>query len=340
MKEPKYIVVVGTSAGGLDALSELIQQLNEEMDAAFFIVMHLSKRGISNFLLHKLKPLTSMPCYVAEEGQPIERGQICIAPANAHLILRKNEVVIGHGPEENRWRPSIDILFRSAAAAYSSRVIGIVLTGLLTDGTSGMIAIKSSGGKCIVQDPNEAEYPDMPLSVLNHLDADYCVSLSEMGNVLKKILKQEPGEGRAPEYILQESRIAEKMATQIEETRKVSGEHAIYSCPDCGGGLWNIHEDGLVRYRCHTGHSYLESDLLAKIGERLEVTLWTALRMMEERSNLLTKMSKNYAKKGLSRLESQYSESAQELQNHIDTLKEVLIATGRLDTTNMNQTTT
>lgn len=329
MKGPKFVVVIGTSAGGRNALLELVGQLKVDMTAAFFIVMHLSKKGIGDFLVRQLQPFTSLPCHVAKDGGSIESGHIYIAPSNGHLLVKKRHMIIGHGPEENRWRPSIDVLFRSAAAAFSSRAIGIILTGLLSDGTSGMLAIKRSGGICIVQDPEEAEYPDMPLNVLEHLEADYSVGLGSMGELLSGLLLREPVDVAAPAEVLAESQIAEKTVVGFENVSAL-GNKSIYACPDCGGGLWHISEDGHARYRCHIGHSYLEKDLLLKQGENLESTLWIALRMMEERSHLLSKMGNEHLKKGLSRLGSNYLKNARDLQQHVDTLKGVLIDAQRI----------
>lgn len=321
--------MIGTSAGGRNALIELVSQFKTEMNAAFFIVMHLSKKGIDNFLVQQLQPFTPLACSIAKEGASIEAGHIYIAPSNGHLLIKKDQILIGHGPEESRWRPSIDVLFRSAAAAYSTRVIGIILTGLLNDGTSGMLAIKRSGGICIVQDPDEAEYPGMPLNVLNHMEADHCINLASMGGVLSGLLLRELAETAAPPDVRAEAQIAEKTVVGYENVSFL-GEKSIYACPDCGGGLWKIADDGFTRYRCHIGHSYVEKDLLFKQGENLESTLWLGLRMMEERSHLLNKIGNDHQKKGLSRIGSGYLESAKELQRHVDTLKEVLISAQKI----------
>lgn len=192
VKAPKYMIAIGASAGGLNALSELITQLKPDIDAAIAIVMHLSRKAISDYLLHRIQQETTLKCYIAKDGLPVTRGSIYIASPNYHLVIQEGKVILGRGPQENRWRPSIDVLFRSVAAAYNGHTIGIVLTGLLNDGSSGMIAIKRTGGICIVQDPNEAEYPDMPLSVLNAIEVDYCVSLAEMGTLLNEITEREP----------------------------------------------------------------------------------------------------------------------------------------------------
>jgi len=331
MGTPKYVLVVGASAGGLSALSELVGQLSKELDVAVFIVMHLSRIGISNFLVDRLKPLTSLQCVVAEEGATIEQGYIYVAQPNQHLLVKKGIIVIGRGPEENRWRPSIDVLFRSAAAAYSTRAIGVVLTGLLDDGTTGMLAIKRSGGVSIVQDPNEAEYPDMPLSVLNNMDVDYCVSLQQMGLIIAQITLQDREEIPAPNDIVIESEIAERVVIDYDNVAKL-GVKSIYACPDCGGGLWNISkENGPDRYRCHIGHSYSEGDLEHKQVKIMENTLWIALRIMEERKTLLNKMEIDHSKRGLASISASYRTKKDEIQIHIDRLKEVVFATQKQD---------
>ncbi|MDB5229887.1 MAG: hypothetical protein JWN76_692 [Chitinophagaceae bacterium] len=325
MSEPKFIVVIGASAGGLKALTEIVTQIDENIDAAFFIVLHLSKRGIGDFLSSTLQRFTKLPCTVATDNEPIRRGHIYIAPPGYHMIVKQNYIMIGSGATENRWRPSIDILFRSAAAAYCDRVIGIILTGLLDDGTSGMIGIKKCGGTTIVQDPNEAEYPEMPLSVLNNIEVDYCIPLAQVGFVVfNTVTNKETSGGNTPPELLIEAEIAEKAAVGIEYVSKL-GTHSMYSCPDCGGGLWQINEfNNFKRYKCHVGHSYSQDDLLKKQYDALESTFWVAMRMMEERRNLLIKIADEEGGKGLSRIAEEHRERAGDLKTHIDNLKQIL----------------
>jgi len=335
MDDPKFVIVVGTSAGGINALSEFVGQLKTGIDAAVFIVMHLSRTSISEFLMYRLQPNTELPCEIALEGAPIQKGHIYIASPNLHLLVKKGKIILGRGPEENRWRPSIDVLFRSAAAAYSTRSIGVVLTGLLDDGATGMLAIQRSGGTSIVQDPNEAEYPDMPLAVLSNMNVDYCIPLAQMGEVIAAIVQTTPKERPAPDDVIIESDIAERVVVDYENVKKL-GEKSIYACPDCGGGLWDITKVGegkgpVVRYRCHIGHSYSEKDLVIKQGEIFESTLWTALRIMEERKTLLSKMENDNAKRGFSTMAKSYKEKADNIQMHVDKMKEVLFASQKLD---------
>jgi two-component system chemotaxis response regulator CheB len=216
-------------------------------------------------------------------------------------------------------------LFRSAAVSHGNRVIGIILTGYLNDGTSGMNAIKRSGGTCIVQDPNQAEYPDMPLSVLESMEVDYCVPLNEIGETIKEITKK--AEERIvviQDDVLWEAEISEKVVTRIDAVAQI-GETTNYACPDCGGGLWHIKNDKNTRYRCHIGHSYTEKDLVLKQSQTIEATLWVALRMMEERRLLLNKLSDKETNKGLSKLGLSHNQRALELEGHIEKLKELLV---------------
>ena len=325
--EPRHIIVIGTSAGGLNVLNELVRDFNEDWDAAYFIVLHLSRKAIGDFLIHRLQQHTNLTCRLAADNTTIERGIIYLAIPNYHLLVQKGRIQLGRGPEENRWRPSIDVLFRSAAAAYNSHVTGIVLTGLMDDGTSGMWAIKRSGGTCIVQDPNEAEYPDMPLSVLNKMEVDYCVSLRDMGSVLQQVMEtKEFTQMEIPPDVLAEATIAEKMATGIDVVEKI-GDPSVYTCPDCGGILTEVNDGKTIRYRCHTGHTYTERDLMLKQAENTEATLWVALRMMEERKNLLGRMEAQTRQRGFARFANDHKQKGVELQLHINKLKELLTIT-------------
>lgn len=320
---PKFIVVIGASAGGTSASGELISQIKPDINTAIFIVLHLAGKGISELLQHRLQKFTSYRCKIAENEEAIQSNTLYIAPVNYHMLVKEGQVLIGQGPAENRWRPSIDVLFRSAAASFGSYTIGIIITGMLNDGAAGMSAIKRSGGICIVQDPNEAEFPDMPLAVLDAIEVDHSVRLSEMGPLISEITKNGITSNPVPQDVIAEAEIAERTSTSIDNVKQL-GNHSVYACPDCGGGLWHVQDAVIKRYRCHIGHSYTEKDLLIKQSETLEATLWVALRMMEERTSLLTRMAKDERSKGLNTLASFKEERNAELQIHIQKLKEML----------------
>jgi two-component system chemotaxis response regulator CheB len=319
-----YVACVGASAGGLNAVTELVNKFPSKLNAAVFIVLHLSRAGFSEILIEKIKKGSPMPCYIARNGETIMPGSIYLAPADRHLLIRKNKIVIGDGPPENRFRPSIDVLFRSAAAHYGERAVGIILTGLLNDGSAGMWAIRESGGHCIVQDPNEAEYPDMPVSVLETMEVDHVASLRKIGGILRNIIERNEIKGIKPSLMtIAESNLSEKVATAIEDVQKL-GEKSFYSCPDCGGNLWKLEKGKIAHYRCHIGHSYSQQDLILKQKENIEQTIWVAIRMMEERKLLLLRMAGEHKGKGLDNLSGNYREQAERLEGHIDKLKDLL----------------
>jgi two-component system, chemotaxis family, protein-glutamate methylesterase/glutaminase len=323
MPEPKFLIVVGASAGGIIAVTELFSQLKEEMNAAVLVVLHIQTISNETILMERFESQSKFKCKLAEDNESLKKGTIYIAAPEKHLLVKDGKIMLGYGAKENRWRPSIDVLFRSAAANYGSRVIGIILTGLMNDGTAGMSAIKKSGGTCIVQDPDETEYPDMALSVLQNIDVDYCVRLEEMGLILQEKTRNGYVEMPIPEDIKTEARIAERMAMGIEVVASL-GEHSNYICPDCGGGLWQVINEHMVRFRCHTGHAFTADELLIRQSEGLENTLFTAIRMMEERKNLLEKMANEESKKGWKKTAESKIERVNELDQHINRLKKII----------------
>ncbi|MDZ7806245.1 MAG: chemotaxis protein CheB [Gracilimonas sp.] len=200
-------------------------------------------------------------------------------------------MLVTKGAHENRSRPAIDPLFRSAAVAFGNRVIGILLTGNLDDGTAGMKVIKRCGGICIVQDPEDAEYPAMPKNALNNVKVDYCVPISEMGDLLNKIIPQKlPKQKAIPKDVSTEAKIAERALSDLASVNEL-GDQVPFNCPACGGVLWKMKNDSNLRYRCHTGHAYTAASLLADQTNKIEETMWHALRMFEEHKNLLTVMA-------------------------------------------------
>lgn len=328
--KPDYYITVGASAGGLNAATELISQLTEDMHVAVIVCLHLSKVGLGDFLIHRLQKYTPYKCTMAIHGDKIQANTIYLAPPDEHLLINEDEIILGTGPAENRWRPSIDVLFRSVAAHHGEKAIGIILTGYLNDGTSGMLAIKRSGGYCIVQDPNQAEFPDMPLSVLENMEADFCVPLKQMGSTIQHIIKHADIKWISPpDDVVTEAKLAENAAININQVSEL-GDYAMLSCPDCGGGLWQVKNDKIDRFRCHVGHAYSRENFLIKQSENIEGTLWVALRMMEERRNLLKSISEKETSKGLQRLGLTHEQRAEEIEVHIKKLKELLFSAQKI----------
>jgi len=286
------IVVVGTSAGGMDALSRLVSQFPVDFPAAVFIVQHMAADNSGDGLVNTLAKKGMLACNLAENGEAIEAGRIYVAPPDHHMLLEKGKILVTKGARENRSRPAIDPLFRSAAVTYGTRVIGVLLTGYLDDGTSGLIAIKRCGGTCVVQDPDDAAYPDMPRNALNNLDADHCLPLAAMGELLLELVRKEPlAQVEIPKDIVVEANIAKRVLSDLNSVEAV-GDQVPFNCPACGGVLWQVALGKHIRYRCHTGHAFTSSVLLAEQSKKIEETLWAALRMFEERKNLLMTMPK------------------------------------------------
>ena len=324
----KNVLVIGTSAGGLNALKTLVGQLHTGFEAPILVVQHISAGATGNVLLNALNKLGNLKCEHAHNGTELQNGHLYLAPSDHHLMIDDDErILVTKGAQENRWRPAIDPLFRSAAAVFGSKVIGIVLTGYLDDGTAGMIAIKRCGGTCIVQDPADAEYPDMPQNVLNQLKVDYCLPLSEIGGLLYQLLAKKPaGHKPTPKDIIIETKIAKRVLSDLPSVNAL-GVQVPFNCPGCGGVLWKVDKGSSMRYRCHTGHAYTAASLLAEQTMKIEETMWTALRMFEERKNLLTTMAKEQsgapAKSSMERAEIS--------QVHIDRIKAILLADDKGD---------
>jgi two-component system chemotaxis response regulator CheB len=317
------MVVVGASAGGLNALTALVRQLPRDFPAPVLIVMHISTDATGNVLLNALNNNSELKCVHAVHGAQVKAGYVYLAPSDHHLMVKAGgRLLVTKGAQENRNRPGIDPLFRSAAVTFGNRVTGIILTGYLDDGTAGLIAIQRCGGTCMIQDPEDAEYPDMPKNALNQITPDYCVPVAEMGSVLAKLMTIKPGkQNAAPKDIRLEAKIAERVLSDLASVNAL-GEQAPFNCPGCGGVLWRIKEGPFIRYRCHTGHAYTSAALLAEQTGKIEETMWTALRMFEERRNLLTTVANE--QKGATARSA--AERAKLSQVHIDRIRAILLA--------------
>jgi two-component system chemotaxis response regulator CheB len=322
----KKVVVIGTSAGGLSALKTFVGQLQANFEAPILVVQHISADATGTVLLDVLNKFGNIKCEHAVNGTKLKNGHLYLAPSDYHLMIDEQEkILVTKGAQENKSRPAIDPLFRSAAVVFSTRVIGILLTGYLDDGTAGMIAIKRCGGTCIIQDPEDAEYPDMPKNALNQINPDFCVPLLEMGGLLYQLIAQKPRKKKPiPEDIIIETKIATRVLSDLPAVNAL-GDQVPFNCPGCGGVLWKMNKNGLMRYRCHTGHAYTAASLLAEQNMKIEETMWTALRMFEERRNLMITMAKD--QKGAAAKSA--LERASISQIHIDRIKAILLADDR-----------
>ena len=229
------VVVVGASAGGMHALKRLVSQLPADFPAPVFIVNHLSPEATGETLVRALDEAGPLPCRQGANGERIQCGQIYVAPSDRHMLIEDGRILVTKGARENRSRPAIDPLFRSAAVAYGNRVIGVILTGFLDDGTSGMMAIKRCGGICIAQDPDDADQADMPLSVIVNVGVDHQVNVADMGALLARLSRMRVGPRLpAPADVVIEARIAQRIESDLPSVETL-GDQVPFNCPDCGG---------------------------------------------------------------------------------------------------------
>ena len=320
----RNIVVVGASAGGVEALQQLFSQFSPDLQASFFVVLHIPPESPSLLaeLIDKAGPLAAK---IPENEESIQPGHVYVAPPDFHLLVKSGYIRLHRGPRENRHRPAIDPLFRSAAIAYRAQTIGVVLTGFLDDGTSGLLAIKRCGGIAMVQDPVDAAYPDMPKNAIAQVDVDYQLPLRNMGSKIAEIVKQPVTSlDEAPKDIVMEANIAEQTMSNISHENKL-GQLAPMSCPECNGPLWEIDADKVRRYRCHVGHGFTAKALMASQDNALEQALWAAMRTMEERGNLARVMAEKEEQQGRSRSAQVYRERADTSKNHAQVIRKLLV---------------
>ncbi|RDV14589.1 chemotaxis protein CheB [Pontibacter diazotrophicus] len=295
------IIVIGSSAGGVKALLEFVKHLPSAFPASIFIVQHVAPHTES-ILPEIITMLSPLEAKHPKDGEKIKPGTIYIAPPDHHMLLEEGKITITKGPKENRFRPSIDALFRSAAYVYGPRVIGAVLSGYLDDGTSGLWSVQRLGGKAIVQDPHDAAFPDMPSNALEFVKADHIVPIAELAALLVSLTTEvAPGPPKVSEEDMERLKIEITIARQdnaFEMGIIKMGELTPFTCPDCHGALTKLIEGNLIRFRCHTGHAYTISTLLAEVTESVESILYQAMRGLEETKMLLHNMGDHFQETG------------------------------------------
>ena len=289
-KPHRDIVVIGASTGGVAALLALVKTLPADFPAPVFVVQHLAPDSPS-ILPQLLSSVSALRVKHPQNGETVQAGVIYVAPPDHHLLLENDRVLVARGPKENRFRPSIDALFRSAAYTYGPRVIGIVLTGYLDDGTSGLWSVQRMGGVAVVQEPADAEQPSMPTNALEFVAADYVVPLAQLGPLLGRLTQERtPAKTRLSAAELDLLKVELTIAKQgggFELGIIDKGKLTPFTCPNCHGALTQLIEGKLIRYRCHTGHAYTVSALLSEVTESVESMLYQAMRGLEETKMLL-----------------------------------------------------
>ncbi|MES2674492.1 MAG: chemotaxis protein CheB [Pseudomonadota bacterium] len=317
----KRCIVMGASAGGVEAFKDVVSGLAADLPAPVFIVLHIPPYVVSSLptILSAAGPLKAVH---PKDGDKIKNGVIYVAPPDHHLLIDKNKMAVRKGPKENRFRPSIDALFRSAAYIYGPGAIGVILSGALDDGTSGLWSIQQLGGVSIVQTPNQARFESMPRSALEYVEANYQMSSLEIGALLNRLVS----EPVAPEDYSEDKEMDElkkRIKTEVDIAAEAGalqkgatqmGEPSYYTCPECHGVLVKISEGGASRFRCHTGHAYTDSALLEAVMETSEETLWQVIRGLEESVMLLNDMGKKLADAGNSKRANIFFDQARTLE--------------------------
>jgi len=313
----RNIIVVGTSAGGVQALCDLAKYLPEDLDASIFVVMHI---GSETMLPEILSHRGNLPAAIAEQGKEYKRGHIYCAPANCHLSIKDHVTVLTRGPRENGHRPAIDVLFRSAAREHRANVVGVLLTGGRDDGTAGLYAIKARGGVAIVQNPEEAATPDMPRNALNMVEVDFCLSLRQIADVLVQLAN-----GTATDITeTSNGNVVEDETATDQPSGEPPGDQIPVACPECNGPIYEVKDGELALFQCFVGHRFSPASLGEQHTEALERALWTASRKLKERIVLHEQLAERKRNKGEDELRKRLEESVVTAKDDLKLLREIL----------------
>lgn len=323
--QPRDVIVIGASAGGVEALAELAHGLPAGLPAAVFVVLHLPLDARSH-LPEILNRAGRLPCSHAVDGALIHLGRIYVAPPNRHLFLEGDRMRLSIGPRINNVRPSIDVLFRSAAMGFDGRTIGIVLSGTLDDGTLGLGAIKLRGGTVVIQDPNEARFSGMPRSALERVKADHVLPVAEIAPLLTELTRnagnresqQQGSEAMTPDPIPTAASSAVSPAPHEKRGNAASG----FTCPNCHGSVWEIDDGGLPRIECRVGHAFSIDAFLGEQAVALEDALWSAINALEERGMSLRRFAQKFANS--ERRQLAYLEQAEVVERQAGLLRDGL----------------
>lgn len=338
------IIVVGASAGGFNALRKLVEGLPHDLPASMFIVWHMSP-GVRGILPNVFSRIKTLPAAHAFDGEKIEQGRIYVAPPDRHLILDREHVRVTRGPKENRFRPAVDPLFRSAAYHYGADVIGIILSGALDDGTSGLWTVKQHGGIAIVQDPRDAEVPSMPQNALREVDVDHTLPVAQIPPTLIKLLNERQGKVRSTENTEDPKRMT-LLKTEVDIAAQDAppirgvmdfGELTPYTCPECHGVLGKLRDGTFMRFRCHTGHAFTSDSLLATLTENIEDSLWSAIRSIDESILLLNHMGDHFAEENEPRLAALYFRKAIEAAKRNELIRGIVMSHEQLSADSLRQ---
>lgn len=321
------LVVIGASAGGLVGLLTIVKALPPTLPAAVVIVMHTNSSG-TTYLPDILSRASRLPVHFVKDGQPIEGGQILIAPPDFHVVVARRSLSLTRGPRENGFRPAIDPLFRTASRVFRKRVMGIILSGALDDGTYGMSVIQDNGGVTVVQDPDEAQIPSMPMTVMAAVNVDHVLKAAKIAEAIvqlttgarasKATVKNSP---KQPEPEPQDAD-----STSVEDMMAKFGSPSALTCPDCGGALWDVSDEGLLRYRCHVGHQFSADALDSRTHDIVEGALWKAVRVLEEQSAMKSRLADRAKGAGLAMVRKGFAAGAHDSHRQAEAIRDLLFS--------------
>ena len=300
--------------------------LPADLAAAIFVVLHVPAEGTS-----------ALPAILTRSGQleavhpsdcePVRHGRIYVAPPDRHLLVHRGFVRVLRGPRENGARPAVDPLFRTAARAYGSRVVAVVLSGNLDDGAAGVLEVKERGGVVVVQDPGEAAFSGMPRNTIeysrvDHSRVDHCLTLADIPKLLVRLSHESVNRGEPPRDPLGPDRTESQMTAMDEE--KALGVPSAFVCPECDGTLWELRDGDLLQFRCRVGHVFSAESALVAESDALERALWTALRSLEENAGMARRMARHARERRNDFSAARFDRRTEDLEAHILSLRQIL----------------
>jgi two-component system chemotaxis response regulator CheB len=324
------MVVVGASAGGVEALTTLAGGLPADLEAAVCVVLHLPA-GADSRLAHILSRAGPLPAVQARGGEELKRGRVYVAPPDRHLMVRGRHVLLGRGAHENGVRPSIDVLFRSAAVTYGRRAVAVVLSGSRDDGVAGASAVGARGGCVMVQSPDDALFPSMPSNTVSRDHPDRVLPLADLAAAVTAAVRHLSEEAPMSENGGQEMSLETEYATLDPgaiDREGPPGEPSAFGCPTCGGVLWELDDPELLRFRCRVGHAFTADGAVEAQGEEVEAALWTALRALQERAQLSERLAARVGSAGASQSRARFEAFAREAREHADVIRRLLAGNG------------
>lgn len=328
------VIVIGASAGGVEALTRLVRGFPRDLPAAVFVVVHFP--GHSTSLLPKILSRSGLlPAKHPKDRERIQENTIYVAPPDFHMLVEDGIVRTSRGPKVNGFRPAIDTLFYSAAVNYGRRVVGAILSGSLDDGVMGLKMIRNKGGIAIVQEPSDAIFPTLPMNTIQRVDVNDVLTIPDMAAKMKALVKttipMRGGDDPMHRAVETDQSIIQEDISRFEHNERMRYS-SLLTCPECGGVMWEVGDGEVARYSCHVGHSYSEESIYQEQGETLEAALWTAVRALEERAALIRRLARMSKDRGSDTLENRYLQKAVEVEQNADLIRDVIYNSNNLST--------